>query len=119
MNPRASLESQSSGVGLPQLSEPLRLLSHSYSYKRAGVPLEKKERIEMVFLDRHGTIISLCPFIAVLPTLTKVVFRNTKKGLVYFHSIRAKWNKKISVKATVKPCIPSNRVFGGSTFDFR
>ena len=40
-------------------------------------------------------------------------------GLVYFHSIRAKWNKKISVKATVKPCIPSNRVFGGSTFDFR
>ena len=33
----------------------------------------------MVFLDRHGTIISLCPFIAVLPTLTKVAFRNTKK----------------------------------------
>ena len=44
---------------------------------------------------------------------------NSRKGLVYFHSIRAKWNKKNSEKATVKPCIPSNRVFGGSTFDFR
>ena len=46
-------------------------------------------------------------------------FDFTEKGLVYFHSIRAKWNKKNYVKATVKPCIPSNRVFGGSTFDFR
>ena len=42
----------------------------------------------------------------------------TKKGLVYFQEIRATWHKKFSVIATVKPSIPPNRVFSGSTFDF-
>ena len=41
------------------------------------------------------------------------------KGLVYFQGIRATWHKKFSVTATVKPSIPPNRVFSGSTFDFR
>ena len=43
----------------------------------------------------------------------------TLKGLVYFQGIRATWHKKFSVTATVKPSIPPNRVFSGSTFDFR
>ena len=43
----------------------------------------------------------------------------TKKGLVYFQGIRATWHKKFSVTAIVKPSIPPNRVFSGSTFDFR
>ena len=44
---------------------------------------------------------------------------NEQKGLVDFQSIRANWNKKISVIATEKPSLPPNRVFSGPTFDFR
>ena len=46
-------------------------------------------------------------------------FSFTEKGLVYFQGIRATWHKNFSVTATVKPSIPPNRVFSGSTFDFR
>ena len=55
----------------------------------------------------------------------KLIYRNnyaiifTEKGLVYFQSIRANWNKKFSVIATEKPSLPPNRVFSGPTFDFR
>ena len=46
------------------------------------------------------------------------IYVRDEKGLVNFQSIRANWNKKISVIATEKPSLPPNRVFIGATFDF-